>query len=247
MKPVFDLETAVADWRRQMLAAGIQAPVPLDELENHLREEIERGIKSGLDEAQAVTRAVQSIGQIGALRNEFNKVSTGHGTLRTLGLIIGWLAAGYALFDALMSLEFHWNFFNFHENWDAKTIRIIAQFLAVGVGFWFLAKASRDRASRVASLLICLFLAGLAICAVLPPETLTQAHMRPEHSSDSAASALVTLALDKVFSRHAPSPLWYRGCLTALFFVPGIFWARQMRRQIFPKRPEDKNRPLHSC
>ncbi len=31
---MFDLENAIADWRRQMLAAGIQTPVPLEELES---------------------------------------------------------------------------------------------------------------------------------------------------------------------------------------------------------------------
>ncbi|MGO8763935.1 MAG: hypothetical protein ACLQSR_02225 [Limisphaerales bacterium] len=39
---MFNIEEAIAEWRRQMLAAGIEAPVPLEELENHLREEIEQ-------------------------------------------------------------------------------------------------------------------------------------------------------------------------------------------------------------
>ena len=29
----------MTDWRRQMIAAGIKTPVPLEELEIHLREE----------------------------------------------------------------------------------------------------------------------------------------------------------------------------------------------------------------
>jgi hypothetical protein len=39
---MFNLEQAIADWRQQMLAAGIKTPVPLEELENHLREENEQ-------------------------------------------------------------------------------------------------------------------------------------------------------------------------------------------------------------
>jgi len=39
---MFELEKSIADWRRQMLAAGIKSPLPLEELEIHLREEIER-------------------------------------------------------------------------------------------------------------------------------------------------------------------------------------------------------------
>ena len=44
---MFDLEQSIAEWRRQMLAAGIKTPVPLEELEIHLREEIEQQMKSG--------------------------------------------------------------------------------------------------------------------------------------------------------------------------------------------------------
>ena len=39
---MFDLEQSIRNWRKQMLAAGIKSPVPLDELEIHLRDEIER-------------------------------------------------------------------------------------------------------------------------------------------------------------------------------------------------------------
>jgi len=37
---MFSLEKSISEWRRQMLAAGIKTPVPLEELEIHLREEI---------------------------------------------------------------------------------------------------------------------------------------------------------------------------------------------------------------
>jgi hypothetical protein len=69
------LEQSIADWRRQMLAAGIQAPEPLDELEIHLREEIEHKLKPGLaiDAQEAFNFAVQKIGQPGVLQGEFSK------------------------------------------------------------------------------------------------------------------------------------------------------------------------------
>ena len=220
-----------------MLAAGIKTPVPLEELESHLREEIERRMKSGFDEAQAFEMAVRNIGQCGVLRNEFNKVKAEHGILRTIGLIIGWLAAGCTLFDAMIGLEFHWNFFNFHEKWDMKTMQVITEIFAVVIGFWFLAKTSRDRASRIVSLLVCLFLAGFAVCNVLLPEAPTQAHMLGHgHSSDPAAGALISLAIQRVLSRHAPSPLWYRGSLTLLFFAPGIFFAGWEWRRLVQRR-----------
>ena len=71
---MFDLEQSLAEWRQQMLAAGIKTPVPLEELESHLREDIARQTKAGLIEAEAFKAAVQRIGPAHALRDEFQKV-----------------------------------------------------------------------------------------------------------------------------------------------------------------------------
>jgi hypothetical protein len=70
---MFDLEKAIADWRKQMLAAGIKSPVPLEELEIHLREDIERRTRNGLDEPAAFGLAVQNVGGPGVLKTEFSK------------------------------------------------------------------------------------------------------------------------------------------------------------------------------
>ena len=72
---MFDLEQSIMDWRRQMLDAGIKTPVPLEELEIHLREDIERQMKSGLNEQKAFEIAVQEIGKANMLKNEFKKVN----------------------------------------------------------------------------------------------------------------------------------------------------------------------------
>ena len=47
---MFNLNEEIAEWRRQMLAAGIETPVPLNELESHLREDVEQQMRSGLAE-----------------------------------------------------------------------------------------------------------------------------------------------------------------------------------------------------
>jgi hypothetical protein len=70
---MFNLEQSVADWRTQMLAAGIESPVPLEELEIHLREEIERQMRSGTEAQSALESAVQKIGRASVLKNEFQK------------------------------------------------------------------------------------------------------------------------------------------------------------------------------
>jgi len=70
---MFDLEQSIAEWRRQMLTAGIKTPVPLEELEIHLGEEIERQMKVGLDEQKAFEISIQRIGQPKMLKTEFSK------------------------------------------------------------------------------------------------------------------------------------------------------------------------------
>jgi len=72
---MFDLEQSIAVWRNQMLTAGIKTPVPLEELEVHLREEIEQQAKSGLGEAEAFEAAVLKIGQGGLLKKEFARAN----------------------------------------------------------------------------------------------------------------------------------------------------------------------------
>jgi hypothetical protein len=72
---MFNLEQSIAEWRQQMLAAGIKSPAPLEELESHLREEIERLRELGIDEGRAFGKAVQQIGPPNALKREFQKLN----------------------------------------------------------------------------------------------------------------------------------------------------------------------------
>jgi hypothetical protein len=70
---MFELEQSISAWRRKMLAAGIKTPVPLDELESHLREEIERQMQLGENAQQAFEVAVARIGRAEVLKAEFAK------------------------------------------------------------------------------------------------------------------------------------------------------------------------------
>jgi len=67
---MFNLESSIAQWRREMLAAGISTPTPLEELELHLREGIDTSQASGLGEADAFYSAVQKIGSPPAIQND---------------------------------------------------------------------------------------------------------------------------------------------------------------------------------
>jgi len=72
---MFDLESSITNWRAQMLATGIESPIPLDELENHLREDVDEQMRSGVDEQQAFQAAVQRLGQGRKLEAEFAKAA----------------------------------------------------------------------------------------------------------------------------------------------------------------------------
>src|ERR1700679_1875933 len=86
---MFNLEKSIAEWRRQMLAAGVKTPVPLEELENHLRDDLERQMRSGVEAEAAFQIAVARLGHAGALKKEFAK-ATGFWTANhVLGILWG--------------------------------------------------------------------------------------------------------------------------------------------------------------
>jgi hypothetical protein len=86
---MFELNQAIADWRRQMTAAGIKPRAVLDELESHLREDVERRILYGASENDAFQKAIQQIGQLERLKAEFEKAEINERKYMKQGLIIG--------------------------------------------------------------------------------------------------------------------------------------------------------------
>jgi hypothetical protein len=87
---MFDLEKAIAEWRQQMVAAGLKKGEALDELESHLREDIAQQIQAGLTTQRAFEVAVERIGGAQALKSEFAKVGRRTGFLGMLkGVLMG--------------------------------------------------------------------------------------------------------------------------------------------------------------
>lgn len=72
---MFDLERAISDWRHQTTTSGIKSNAILDELENHLREEIRMLTSTGVPESEAFQLAISRLGGSASLRAEFNKLS----------------------------------------------------------------------------------------------------------------------------------------------------------------------------
>ena len=139
---MFDLEQSIAQWRQQMLAAGIKAPVPLEELESHLREEIERQIQSGASDQEAFQRTVLQIGQAKELKAEFGKNNNllsllGSDKFTATDRILGtaWLVLCSQLF-VLMSRLVIWRLTSAHgQSLDRSNLLVELQLSAIfGVG-----------------------------------------------------------------------------------------------------------------
>ena len=97
---MLNLEENIAAWRQHLLAAGINAPAVLDELESHLREDMERQTRSGSDARQAFEIAAQRIGEAHVLRTEFEKASETPAALRKL---MGFICVFFLGFISLLS------------------------------------------------------------------------------------------------------------------------------------------------
>ena len=96
---MFNLEQSISEWRRQMQSVG-RNPDTLDELESHLREDLERRMQSGESEEQAFEAAVQGVGQASLLKREFAKLGGKRSTwLRKLKRLIA------GAFDPVPSLS----------------------------------------------------------------------------------------------------------------------------------------------
>jgi hypothetical protein len=75
---MFDLEQAISAWRRQLAAGGVKSPEILDELESHLRDDVEQRMRSGLAAKQAFEAAAQQMGPVMVLKTEFAGVKRGY-------------------------------------------------------------------------------------------------------------------------------------------------------------------------
>ena len=135
---MFNLEPSIAEWRRRMLAAGIKTPVPLEELESHLRDDIEQQMRSGSNAQQAFEAAVQRLGHANEIRSQFKQVCR---TKRNTGLWFGGIGliatvimnlAGLYLFHRSSSVFFS------DEWWSAWLPNYIVwtSFAIVGIADW---------------------------------------------------------------------------------------------------------------
>jgi hypothetical protein len=100
---MFNLDHAITEWRRQMSAGGVQNSAVLDELESHVREDVERQMRSGADAQKAFDAAVKKIGPASALKNEFKK-STAAAIIEKLMIVVAAFIMAFGAFLSVVTL-----------------------------------------------------------------------------------------------------------------------------------------------
>lgn len=97
---MFDLEKAVAEWRRRMIANGLRDGATLDELESHLRLDMEQQMQSGVNLSQTFEAAVARIGRADVLKREFAKTKGFRGGINRI-LAVLWFAGCLLSFNTV--------------------------------------------------------------------------------------------------------------------------------------------------
>ena len=134
---MLDIDLLITDWRRQMAAGGFKSPAVLDELESHLRDEIEKQLQSGRTVRQAFESAVQRLGKREELQREFAGANPAS---RLRGW--NWLVAACFAFPLLCL---------------ARRALVLAKLF----GFWFFGWTAMERALGCAAIALLV----LAICS----------------------------------------------------------------------------------
>lgn len=74
---MFDLEKALAAWRRSLAYNRAFDAADLDELERHVRDQVEALARRGVPPEEAFHRALGEMGSYGAVEAEYRKVYWG--------------------------------------------------------------------------------------------------------------------------------------------------------------------------
>jgi hypothetical protein len=125
---MFNLEEAIASWRRQLSAGNAIEPVSLDELESHLRDAIETKTREGVELEVAFHRSIFELGEAETLKSEFQ---TAHPNSPRRARIVRTACILLIAISALLTA-------NFFSPADAQ--KIFAVLIALGLFGLFLAK-----------------------------------------------------------------------------------------------------------
>lgn len=160
-----------------MVAAGIKSHAVLDELESHLREDVELQVRSGVAVEEAFERAVQRVGAADKLKQEFAKVSRPQAPFSRRKVRIGCTVVAVFIFLVqtwtLMIYEISRGELLFGLGLNA----VVAFYIGVlpdlnrmwpGVRGWELRKAVATACNFAVALWVCLLLLSVANVIRLP-------------------------------------------------------------------------------
>jgi hypothetical protein len=92
-----NLEKQIAEWRKTVMTARSVGDETIDELESHLRENVEQLVRSGMAEPEAFQKAVAQLGGASTIASEFRKLEPtwlpvklviGFGIVLTLAMLV---------------------------------------------------------------------------------------------------------------------------------------------------------------
>lgn len=126
-----ELETLIADWRRRMAHGGLHGADVLEELESHLREDIEAQVSAGIDGQDAFDRSVTHLGQADVLRREFDKLG-GHARRRVKSALF--TLAGIPQFQSTTNMNMTLAPSSLEPRWATYTKAAV--FLAPAISLW---------------------------------------------------------------------------------------------------------------
>jgi hypothetical protein len=167
---MFNLETAIAEWRRQMTIAGIKSPVPLEELENHLREDFEAQIRSGAIPERAFEIAAGRLGSPAAIKQEFSKVGkVMSARVRKFNFVF---SAVVAVLFCAVGVQFLVNITHAHVA-PVERISLAGAFLSAGLllsawmFLWRFFPVLPRAQTRIAAVFLCVVLSGFCATVLL--------------------------------------------------------------------------------
>jgi hypothetical protein len=137
---MFDLKNEINKWRRALSETQMCNRSDLDELESHLKDEMDQLRSQGLSEEEAFLVGTHRLGQPDALAGEFAKVN------ESLWLRTKCFWGGYALFAYIAA------------NYAAETLSKFLLWLATLLGLRGYAAGIFDPVSRTAIFLLIIFL-----------------------------------------------------------------------------------------
>ena len=167
---MFNVEEEIKGWRRQLRASGIQSSEILDELESHLRDQIEEHMQSGKSAETAFKLALAQMGHSIPLGEEFSKLGVTGPQRRPKYLLLFSLSASGLILLSTTWMALEQGLTSVGETLALFATFALAAYLAL-LPFWYrklpsLRRRGVQKAIGVATLLLQLWIALALLDAI---------------------------------------------------------------------------------